>query len=362
MEAIRTCSCPTASTKGLFKKYSSIENEFNEEFMTKVREEVPPETLFVVQEKVHGANTSFMCSFQEDGSLAIAFAKRTAPVEEDEKFYDYQRLIPLCEESLGKIGSILRERYPSVASFNVFGELFGGSYPHPDVKADRSFSAVQKGVFYHPAHGFYAFDIYIVDEGVGRFLGVDEANGIFEQVGMLYARTLFEGTLEECLKYPNAFPSKISAWLGLPEIEDNICEGVVIRPKMPLYLRKGDRILIKSKNARFAEKKGAKGPRPEKTKEMSEELSAQIAVVEDYITPARLDSVISKIREVYFPKDMPKVGGLYAKDVIEDYLKEHEGDYLELERTDQKAFNRYVSSRSFTLIRSLKLQRNETRM
>lgn len=49
-----------------------------------------------------------------------------------------------------------------------------------------------------------------------------------------------------------------SAWLGLPPIADNICEGVVIRPVTPTYLRNGCRVLIKNKNARFAEKKRVK--------------------------------------------------------------------------------------------------------
>lgn len=44
-----------------FKKYSSIENHFNREFMEKVVAEMPQDFEYVVQEKVHGANTSFLC-------------------------------------------------------------------------------------------------------------------------------------------------------------------------------------------------------------------------------------------------------------------------------------------------------------
>lgn len=44
-----------------FKKYSSIENSFDAEFMDKVRAEMPSDLKYVVQEKVHGANTSFLC-------------------------------------------------------------------------------------------------------------------------------------------------------------------------------------------------------------------------------------------------------------------------------------------------------------
>ena len=50
-----------------FKKYSSIENSFSREFMEHVVAEMPQDLEYVVQEKVHGANTSFLC----DGETLI---------------------------------------------------------------------------------------------------------------------------------------------------------------------------------------------------------------------------------------------------------------------------------------------------
>ena len=108
------------------------------------------------------------------------------------------------------------------------------------------FTAIQKGVFYTPNHDFYAFDILIHNELEDKYLAVDEVNSLFEKVGFFYAKTLFKGTLNECLNYPNDFQSKISGWLGLPQIEDNICEGVVIRPTVPMFFRNGKRVIIKS--------------------------------------------------------------------------------------------------------------------
>ena len=185
-----------------FKKYSSIENSFSREFMEHVVAEMPQDLEYVVQEKVHGANTSFLC----DGET-VRFAKRTSMLEDGEQFYDYPELL---------------ERY-----------------------RDR---VIQRGVCYTPDHEFYGFDIYLFTEEGGRFLPVDEVNELFETYSFFYAKTLFRGTLTECLKQPNAFQSKIAEWLGLPAIEDNICEGIVIRPVTPMYLRNGSRVLIKSKN------------------------------------------------------------------------------------------------------------------
>ena len=66
----------------IFKKYNSVENSFDEEFVARVRGQMPRDLQYVVQEKVHGANASFLC----DGTN-IVFAKRTAVIERDEAFY-----------------------------------------------------------------------------------------------------------------------------------------------------------------------------------------------------------------------------------------------------------------------------------
>ena len=177
---------------------------------------------------------------------------------------------------------------------------------------------------------------------------------MFEKHGFFYAKTLFSGTLDECLEYPNAFQSKISEWLGLPEIEDNICEGVVIRPVVPMYLSNRDRVLIKNKNARFAEKKQMK-KRNKLFKEpvpYSEELKSLVAEVEAYVNENRLANVISHIGEVSFPKDTGKVLGMFCKDVLEDFLKEHGGEYSGLDKCEQKSLNKEVNKLCSTVLTS----------
>ena len=138
---------------------------------------------------------------------------------------------------------------------------------------------IQKGVFYAPDHEFYGFDIYVFTNDGGYYLSVDHAEGLFESEGFFYAKPLFKGTLDECLAYPNEFQSKIAEWLGYPALEDNICEGIVIRPVTPHYLRTGSRALIKSKNARFAENKSVKrrNRQPEAPVEYSKELNKMIS-------------------------------------------------------------------------------------
>ena len=62
-----------------FKKTSSIENHFYKDYLDQFREQTPVDMQWVVQEMVHGTNTSFLC----DGNN-VKFAKRTSILEDDE--------------------------------------------------------------------------------------------------------------------------------------------------------------------------------------------------------------------------------------------------------------------------------------
>ena len=338
----------------VFKKYSSIENSFNKEYMERVMAEMPADLEYVVQEKVHGANTSFLCDGTE-----VRFAKRTSMLGDQEDFYEYNELLEAYRGRVLSLYSRVKAKYPKVTHISIFGEMFGGRYPHDDVKVSHRLSLIQKGVCYTPEHEFYGFDIYLAEDEQSRYLPVDEVNELFEAEGFFYARTLFKGTLAECLKYPNAFDSKIAQWLGLPPIEDNICEGVVIRPVVPMYLRNGSRVLIKNKNERFAEKKSVKTrnklfaePVP-----YSEALKALLLEVETYVTENRLANVVSHIGEVHLPKDFGKLMGMFSKDVLDDFLKEHGSAYTALDKYEQKMLNKELNKLCTTLVKKVYVNR-----
>ena len=335
-----------------FKKYNSIENTYDEDFLGKIREEGFDKQEFVVQEKVHGSNVCIVT----DGNT-VSFGKRTGFIEAGEKFYDYEELLVRYTPKVLSLFTIVQSAMSDVETLTVFGEMFGGKYPHPDVKHQKQQMIIQKGVFYSPVHEFYAFDLYITTNETGRFLSVDEANAFFEQGGFFYAKSLFRGNLDACLKYPNDSPSRIAEWLGLPPLEGNISEGVVIRPVEPLYLRNGARVLLKSKNAKFAEKKSIKKRAPKLFVEpsYSEALNSLLPVAEQYITENRIHNVVSKIGHISMPKDMGKMIGLFSKDVLEDFLKEHSGAYAALEKSEQKILNRHINSLSTNLLKKVYL-------
>jgi Rnl2 family RNA ligase len=305
---------------------------------------------FVVQEKVHGSNTCFVT----DGET-VNFGKRTGFVEDGEKFYDHEKLFERYMQKVTSLFSIVKNDFPDILTLTVFGEMFGGKYPHPDVKNDSKTVVIQKGVFYCPNHEFYAFDLYVTTENSGRYLTVDEANAFFERGSFVYAKTLFRGTLNQCQQYPNDAPSKVSEWLELPPMEDNICEGIVIRPVEPTYLSNGARVLLKNKNARFAEKKAIKKRAPKLFVEpsYSEMLNNLLSVVEQYVTENRLNNVVSKIGHVSVPKDTGKLIGLFSKDILDDFLKEHSGEYAAIEKSEQKILNRHINTLATSMIKNV---------
>ena len=225
-----------------FKPYPSIGNAADAQWMARVRENVEIGTLFAVQEKVDGANVSFLSD-----DLDVRMARRTAVLKPQENFFGYQEVLDRYAGSIYHIYNQVRLAYPEVTSIAVFGELFGGAYPHPGVPIRRHVKPVQRGVWYAPGHDFYAFDVFVFTASGGFFLPVPEADSLFSAAGLLYARNLFVGLLDDCLSYPCAFPTQIPAELGLPPLPDNLCEGIVIKPLTPILLPDDTRVAVKVK-------------------------------------------------------------------------------------------------------------------
>ncbi len=228
----------------------------------------------------------------------------------------------------------------------IFGELIGGSYPHPEVAKIKGATRVQKGVFYAPQNLFLAFDILINNQ---RYLSVDEANYYFEKHDLLHAKTLFRGSIDECLAYPNEFDSTIPEQLGLPLILPNICEGVVIRPVEPIFFHNGSRLLLKNKNEKWAEKKQFK-TRIRKEEPLPERVVKLKEAILTYATENRLDNVLSKVGEVNH-KDIGKVLGLFSKDIVEDFTKDYAELYEALEKKEQKMITKSIVKASANMVR-----------
>lgn len=329
-----------------FKKYNSIENSFQLDFMTEIRVQGFYDQEFILQEKVHGAN---MC-FITDGKQ-IQSAKKTELISDDEDFYNSKSVQNKYESKIIELFKLVKQKFDNVNQMTIFGELFGGAYPHKDVAKIEQAILVQKGIYYSPDNDFYAFDILINDD---KYLDTDIICTLFETVGFLHAKTLFRGTLDNCLQYPNDFESQISKLLGLPNLKQNTCEGVVIRPVKPCFFRNGARVLVKNKNEKWNENnnhidKDILKSILSKEDSLSDEAQILCEEISKYITENRLNNVVSKIGTIT-KKDFGKLLGLYCKDVLEDFQKTHKNEYEKLEKFETKFINKFLNTQAGNLV------------
>lgn len=326
----------------MFKKYTSIENTYRVEIIDRIKSHGFWDDEFVVQEKVHGANLSYWTTNGED----FYAAKRTEQIPENEKFYNYNNILEELKPKLQGIWKELKATIPGLEQFTIFGEVIGGDYPHPDVPVNRKALLVQKGIYYSPNNHFFAFDILVNSE---TYLDVDLVNAYFEKYDLLHAKTLFRGTMEECLNHPNDFNSTIPKEFGLPDLNPNIVEGVVIRPAKSRHLNNGARVILKNKNEKWSENK-----KFHKSIKNKDELSDKVIKLQEailtYVTENRLNNVLSKIGEVT-EKDFGKVLGIYNKDVVEDFLKDYHEITDELEKKEQKQVTKSFLKTAGELVR-----------
>ena len=302
-----------------FKKYNSIENHYQEGFINKVREASAglPISWFVT-EKIHGCNAQISYDGKE-----VKYGKRTSYIE-NESFYN-------IKEVLGQYKDKLIMYYNHLAVFGLeldkvifFGELFGGSYPHPDVPRNKKCSSIQKGVYYTPNHEFKLFDICLTfKDGEYRYVcGYDFMN-ICNTFGLPHVPVLDANIdLEKALAFKNDGESKVYSEYGLPQIQDNIMEGIVIRGwYTDLWLPSGSRAIIKSKNDRFKEVSHQKKKVVEH-KDVPEHIQNILNDLSLYVTPQRVENVISHFGEISLSQfgEILKAVNL---DVLEDFEKDN---------------------------------------
>lgn len=322
----------------IFKTYNTIENAYQARVIEQIRIQGFGDEVFIVQEKVHGANFSFFTDGKE-----IKIAKRTAFIDKDEKFFNAHQMLERYRKNVIDVFQKVKTIYPDVETVVIYGELFGGGYKHTEVEAVKDAVKVQKGIEYAPHNEFYAFDIKL--NGI-TYLDTEVANQIFEKTGFFYAKILFQGTLEDALRHPNVFNSQIPAWLGLPELENNMCEGTIVKTLKTRYFGNGARIILKNKNEKWVEKskmvkKEAKTV--QKQVHFSEEAQEIWEEIQKYATVNRLNNVLSKVGE-FEPKMIGRVIGLFSQDILEDFQKDFPAAFTAIEKEEQKRINKKLNS------------------
>lgn len=348
-----------------FQKYSSINNSYSQKYIDLFRESIHlldyNEKKIYVTEKRHGCNFSFIISENK-----IQCGKRSGIILENESFYNYEVILKKYEQNLKKLFSWISLNFDNIESVSVFGEMFGGAYPHKDVEKNNHYKPIQKGVYYTPDIEFEAFDILLrFKDGYISYIDQDYMFGICETFKIPVVPLIqICDTLEEALSIPvenikvrplDSLSAKTNT--NLPEIENNYIEGYVIKPNKYVNMRNGERAILKTKTENFSEK-SRKAHNPVKEK-LPEYLLKFIEEGSLFVTENRLNNVISKTGHdpFYDFKMLGKIIGEFTKDVIEDFIKEND-EFLSLEKSEQKKVTKEITGISAKFIKDLVFKRN----
>lgn len=292
-----------------FGKFQSIENHYNEKCIRFYKEMGYTEGEWVLTEKVHGANFSLL----SDGKKVIC-GKRGGLIE-DEMFYNSDKVM---ERHHDDVIAIANKLIKEGETLQIYGELFGGHYSHPDVEKVKDAKKVQKGIEYHPDNMFLAFHIVIRGDN-SKHLSFDEMVDILDGTGIRYLPALKRGNFDDLFASNPEFESTVPAMYGLPPIENNKAEGYVLAPVKTLFTPNRERVVIKIKYEKFQEIVGVK--RGEKREPRVLNIRDDVlSDVKNYITKERMDNVKSKMSEKEI-EDHNKVLGRYMADVMKEFEK-----------------------------------------
>ncbi|WP_420572466.1 RNA ligase family protein [Kordia sp.] len=302
---------------------------------------------WVVTEKVHGANFSFV---YEHGTLK--YAKRKEYLSWDDDFFGFQLVANKIEQQLIRLFEELSTDIEGT-KFIVYGELFGGKYPHDAVSAEANVHAIQTGVYYSPSINFCAFDIAIEtgDTTSKKYLDYETATAYFEKHNVFYAKPLFIGKLGEAVNFNTRINSTIPKQLELPELTENLIEGVVIKPYNQLDdIVMKSRPIVKLKNKEFDEEKkfhqAEKWTYVPSISSKSEDLSFILDELRNYITHNRLESAVSKIGALDFTNEqrIQDITSEFFRDTLTDFNENNDNLLDELEQEEKSWIDERVTS------------------
>eukprot|EP00794_Sanderia_malayensis_P006659 gene6659-7411_t len=221
----------------------------------------------------------------------------------------------------------------NVGQVIVFGELFGGKYVHPDLKATKG-KPVQIEIQYCPDIKLITYDIAYrrVNENgefhEQEFLDYSDAMNIFEKFDMLYVKPLFKGKANDALNYKIGFDSTILMQLGLPKLAagTNVAEGIVVRP-LKNILAVGpfgdlDRLMIKIKVPQFDETRKQKGDKKGKGSITNRPDKQLIPIMVRYITENRMVSAGVKTGHPDTEEIEQKIKEEFMEDVMTEMLED----------------------------------------
>ncbi|CAF2097524.1 unnamed protein product [Rotaria magnacalcarata] len=311
-----------------FEGYGKIGESSSNWVLEKSDNTIFKRTLWCVTEKVHGANFCFLC---DNNGQRVRCGKRTSLLSDTDDFFGYKRrLLNEIIPKIQRLYTFVKNKFTNLDKLYVFGELFGGSYPHSDVTKVPNVNAIQTGIWYCPDVEFYAFDLAIaIDNEKQTYLDYEFAIIAFQHTNLFYAEPLFIGKYEEALDFKLGFNSVIPNRLGLPPLnEENKAEGIVIKPMHEIMIKtnKGSvaRAIVKKKIEEFSEDKYSQAQKQEfKSDEGFSNVDLLRFEIDALITDNRLNNALSKIGHVTRndKEKLKELLNIYIKDVIDQLIE-----------------------------------------
>ncbi len=308
----------------MFIKYISIENSYRQKYIKLFLEHHPElvDEIFIITEKLHGANICL--EINKTGLINICSRNRI--LTENEKFFDVQNVIkePQYEDLIEQIRTscILLD-----LNIHVYGEIIG--------------PGVNKGIDYGKSKQIRFFDMRIDKQLIPQkeFFENMEIYGTGHLTVPIIKK--LKG-LQNALDYENVFNSKII------NIDDNICEGTVIKPYEKIYYNAvGSIFYLKNKTNEFKEKSKRKKRIKKDPIKMDPKLINLHEEFMTFITENRLKNIFSKYGEIDDHKNIGKYIKYMLNDAIEDFIKDNDITHL------NKKDNKYVINGGPTIVKML---------
>jgi Rnl2 family RNA ligase len=171
---------------------------------------------------------------------------------------------------------------------------------------------------------------------------------MFTECKFFFAKPLARGPFFEIINYDPCFMTTIPECLKLPIIENNIAEGIIIKSVEPLYyptLVNGSRVIFKNKNKKF-EESFKLSPKKKVLYLRSQIPTPEVKNIQEkmiyMVTLNRLNAVISKIGEVN-KKDFGRLIRLLVKDILEEYNKEYNDEFISLQKNERGIITKGLS-------------------
>ncbi len=280
-------------TSDKFKKYSSIENHYQEGFIMRCPE---GNYTWCITEKIHGSN--FQVYYDGENFL---LGSRNRFINSNESFYGLQDLVNYYKEEVKLIFQQEHKDNEPMTELVLYGEIYG--------------DGIQKGVKYCKDHKIRFFDMKIN----GEYVPYQQTLLILSAYNLPYilVKEFYFGRLYNAVKAADTRFNSTIAEGEYKELENNLCEGVVIKPyEVELKSQKGDRVIIKKKNEEFFEKKQQPKIKPDRFVDYTKDNEK----LTPYLNENRFNAVFSK--DIYERKNFGDFIKAYATDVILDAAKD----------------------------------------